>query len=85
MELSNRELKSLLEKTVDRSRKDWSLKLDDALWAYQTAYKTPLGTTSRRLVFEISYHMPVKMEHKAHWAIRTPNFDLKVVEEWRFL
>ena len=34
VELSNRELKSILKKTVDRSRNDWSMKLDDALWAY---------------------------------------------------
>jgi len=52
VELSNRELKSSLEKTVNRSRKDWSKKLDDTLWAYRTAYKTPLGTTPYRLVFE---------------------------------
>ena len=43
VELSNRELKLILLKTVNRSRKNWSKKLDDALWAYITAYKYPMG------------------------------------------
>jgi len=34
VKLSNRKLKNILEKTVDQTRKDWSLKVDDALWAY---------------------------------------------------
>jgi len=85
VELLNRELKSILEETVDRYRKDWSFKLDDALWAYRTAYKTPLGTTLYRLVFEKSCHLPVQVNHKAYWAIKTLNFDLKTAEERRFL
>ncbi|XP_057761861.1 uncharacterized protein LOC130982040 [Arachis stenosperma] len=46
VEVSNRELKRILEKTVIVLRKDWSRKLDDALWAYWTAYKTPIGIYS---------------------------------------
>ena len=42
-EVSNREIKSILEKTVNNSKKDWSKKIEDALWAYRTAFKTPLG------------------------------------------
>ncbi|GJZ25493.1 DNA-directed DNA polymerase [Tanacetum coccineum] len=37
VEVSIREIKSILEKTVNPNRKDWSVKLDDALWAYRTA------------------------------------------------
>jgi len=66
VELLNRELESILEKTMDRSRKDWSFKLDYALWVYRTAYKTPLGTTLYWLVFGKSCHLPVEMEQKAY-------------------
>jgi len=85
VELSNRELKNILKKTVDRSCKDWSFKLDDALWIYRTTYKTPPGTIAYQLVFGKSYHLPVEIEHKAYWLIKTLNFDLKAVGERRFL
>ncbi|GKC80412.1 reverse transcriptase domain-containing protein [Tanacetum coccineum] len=50
---------------VENNRKDWSYKLDDALWAFQTSFKTPLGTTPFRIIYGKACHLPVKLEHKA--------------------
>jgi hypothetical protein len=75
VEVSNREIKSILEKTVSTSRKDSAAKLGDALWAYRTAYKTPIGTTPFRLVYGKSCHLPVELEHKAYWEVKALNMD----------
>lgn len=64
VELANREIKHILEKHVNPWRKDWSLRLVDALWAY-------------RMVYGKTCHLPVELEHKAYWAMKNFNFDME--------
>nr|GEV71620.1 reverse transcriptase domain-containing protein [Tanacetum cinerariifolium] len=51
VEVSNRGLKTILERTVGENRASWSGKLDDALWAFRTSFKTPIGCTPYKLVY----------------------------------
>nr|GEX90709.1 hypothetical protein [Tanacetum cinerariifolium] len=83
VEVSNRGLKRILERTVGENRASWSDKLDDTLWAFRTAYKTPIGCSPYKLVYEKACHLPIELEHKAYWALKHANFDLKTAGNHR--
>jgi len=85
VEVSNRQIKQILEKTVSRNRKDWADKLVDALWAYRTAFKTPLGMSPYRVVYGKPCHLLVEIEHRAWWAIKKLNYHLTEAGEERRL
>ena len=86
VEISNREIKNILEKTMNIFRKDWSQKLDDALWEYRTTFKTPIGMSPFCLIFGKPCHLPVEVEHRAMWAIQKKlNFNLKKANKKRLL
>nr|GEW66515.1 reverse transcriptase domain-containing protein [Tanacetum cinerariifolium] len=75
--------KLILERTVGENHASWSDKLDDALWAFQTAYKTPIGYTPYKLVYGKACHLLIELEHKAYWALKHGNFDLQTAGDHR--
>nr|GEZ44798.1 DNA-directed DNA polymerase [Tanacetum cinerariifolium] len=66
VEVSNHGLKRILERTVGENRTSWSDKLDDALWAFRTAYKTSIGCTPYKLVYGKSCHHLIELEDMAY-------------------
>ena len=93
-ETSNKQIENILQKTVDEMGKGWKDKLHNALQAYRTAYKTPIGMSPYQLVYGKTCHLSVELEFRAHWAIKKWNMDLHLagknhqmqlskLEEWR--
>nr|GEY35171.1 reverse transcriptase domain-containing protein [Tanacetum cinerariifolium] len=85
VEVTNRGLKRILERTVGENRALWSEKLEDALWAFRTAYKTSIGCTPYHLVYGKACHLLLEIEHKAYWALKHTNFDLRTAGDHRKL
>jgi hypothetical protein len=75
VELSNREIKTILEKTVRKSRSDWSHKLNDTLWAYRTTFNNPMGMSPYKMVYGKLCHLPMELKHIADCAIKSLNYD----------
>ncbi|XP_076914491.1 uncharacterized protein LOC143573519 [Bidens hawaiensis] len=84
VEVTNRGIKRILEKSVSQNCKDWSEKLGDTLWAFRTAYKTPIGTTLFKLVYGKACHLLVELDHKAYWALKSANLDLACTGKNKF-
>ncbi|GKC35515.1 reverse transcriptase domain-containing protein [Tanacetum coccineum] len=84
-EVTNRAIKRILEWFVGYNLKNWSKKLDDALWAFRTAWKTPTRCNPFRLVYGKGCHLPVEIEHKAYWALKQCNMDLTAAAKNRFM
>nr|GFA43683.1 reverse transcriptase domain-containing protein [Tanacetum cinerariifolium] len=85
VEVTNRGLKRILERMVGENRASWSDKLEDALWAFRTTFKTSIDCTPYRLVYGKSCHLPLELEHKAYWALKHANFDFKTAGDHRKL
>nr|GEX58668.1 reverse transcriptase domain-containing protein [Tanacetum cinerariifolium] len=84
VEVFNRDLKRILERTVGENRAFWSDKLDDTLWAFRTAFKTSSGCTPYKLMYGKVCHLPIELEHKAYWALKHANFDLLTAgDHWK--
>jgi hypothetical protein len=92
-ETSNKKIKNILQKTVNQMGRSWNSKVREALRAYRRAYKTLIGIMPYQLVYGKTYHLPIEFEHKAFWAIKKKNMDLKAartkrknqiaeIEEW---
>ncbi|GJQ99135.1 reverse transcriptase domain-containing protein [Tanacetum coccineum] len=57
--------------------------INNALWAFRTAYKTPIRCTPYKLVYGKACHLPIELEHKAYWALNHANFDLETAGDPR--
>ncbi|GJR68185.1 reverse transcriptase domain-containing protein [Tanacetum coccineum] len=84
VEVLNRGLKRILERSVVCENRClvWN-KLEDALWALRTGYKTPIGCTPYKLLYGKACHLPIELEHKAYWALKHANFDIKTAGDQR--
>nr|GFC95125.1 reverse transcriptase domain-containing protein [Tanacetum cinerariifolium] len=85
VEVTNRRLKRIFERTVGENCASWSDKLEDALWSFCTAFKTSIDCTPYRLVYDKACHLLLELEHKAYWALKHANFDLKTAGDHRKL
>ena len=85
VEVSNREVKNILKKIICMDGRDWAVKLPDALWAYRTAFKTPIGMSPFRLIYGKPFHLTVEFKHRAYWAIKKLNLSLDQAGKERLL
>jgi hypothetical protein len=83
VETSNKQIKNILQKTVNQTGRSWRTKLSEGLWVDRTAYKMLIGMMPYQLVYGKTCHLPIELEHKIFWAIKKWNMDLKASETKR--
>jgi hypothetical protein len=84
VDLSNKKIKTILQKTVNTSRKDWSMRINDSL-RHIALHPNPMGTTPYKMFYGKACHLPLELEHRAFWAIKKFNYDFKATGEKRLL
>lgn len=80
---SNKQIKNILQNTVNKMGIGWKDKLPDALWSYRTVFMTPIGMSPYHIVYGKSCRLPVEQEHRAYWTIRNWIMDFDGAGEWR--
>jgi hypothetical protein len=55
------------------------------MWPYRIAFKNHMGMSPYKIVYRKSCHLPVELEHKARWAVKQLNFEIKTIGEKRIL
>ena len=78
-EISNKQIKNILQKMINEMGTGWKDRLSGALWAYRTTYKTPLGMSPYQLVYGKTCHLPVQLEFKAHRANKRWNMNFEAI------
>jgi hypothetical protein len=76
VESTNKVIEAILTKTVKESRKDWSNRLLEALWAYRTTWRNTTGFSPYELVYGKSVVFPVEFEIKTLRTALAANLDL---------
>ncbi|GJZ26197.1 reverse transcriptase domain-containing protein [Tanacetum coccineum] len=76
VENTNISLKRILKNTIKYNPAIWSRKLDDALWAFRIAYKTPTGTIPYKLIYGQNCHLTFEIKHRAYWVLKNCNPNL---------
>ena len=81
VEVSDREIKKIIKKTIMHDQKDWSCRLYDVFWAYRMTYKKSLGMSSYRLFFEKASHLSIEIEHTSFLGIKRLNLSLDATKK----
>lgn len=85
VEITNREIEEFLNKIVSIHKWDWVTWLLEAIWAYQTRWKSTTRFTPFELLYGKFASMPIKFDHKTLKTTLELDVDLSKAQEDRLL